>query len=302
MGIQRYRNNPILTKEDVPFKVNSIFNPGAARFNNQYILFCRIEMPSGRSSFVLAFSDDGISYKVDNKPCLSPEDHKDYYKYVEWGIEDARVTKIGEKYYLTYTGYSRYMPLVMIAETEDFKNFKMLQPISEPSNKDCALLPEKIKGYYWKIDRPSAENRRDIWISKSPDLIHWGNCEILSVPLLGTWESDKIGISTTPVKTKQGWLVLYHGVRSFGIGAIYKLGVMLLDLDNPLIVKGRSKEPILSPELNYERIGDVGNVIFSNGWIVENNDVKIYYSGADTNICLATTTVDYLLSICKLEI
>jgi predicted GH43/DUF377 family glycosyl hydrolase len=299
MAIYRYKDNPILVKEDVPFKVNSIFNPGAVKIDGQYLLLCRVEMPSGRSSFVLAFSDDGISFKVEDRLCLSPEDHKNFYKYVEWGIEDPRVIKIEGKYYLTYTGYSRYMPLVIIAETEDFKNYKMLCPISEPSNKDCALFSEKINGYYWKIDRPSAEARRDIWISRSPDLIHWGNHEILSEPLAGSWESDKIGISTPPFKTKEGWLALYHGVRSFGIGTIYKLGVMLLDLEKPWIVKGRSKEPILAPELDYERNGDVGNVVFSNGWIIENNDVKIYYSGADTNICLATTTVDYLLSVCK---
>ena len=299
MGINRYKNNPILVKEDVPFKVNSIFNPGAVKINNRYLLVCRIEMPSGRSSFVLASGNDGISFKVEDKLCLSPDDHKEFFKYVEWGIEDPRITKIEDKYYLTYTGYSRYMPLVVLAETVDFKTYKMLCPISEPSNKDCALFPEMINGYYWKIDRPSADERRDMWISRSPDLVHWGNHEILYEPLSGSWESDKIGISTPPFKTREGWLVLYHGVRSFGIGTIYKLGVMLLDLEKPWLVKGKSNEPILAPDLDYERIGDVGNVVFTNGWIVENDEVKIYYSGADSNICLATTTVDYLLSLCK---
>jgi predicted GH43/DUF377 family glycosyl hydrolase len=299
MSINKYKNNPILTKNDVPFKVNSIFNPGAVKIDNTYLLLCRVEMPSGRSSLVLAKSNDGISFKVDNKPCLTPEDHIEYFKYVEWGIEDARVIKLDGKFYLTYTGYSRFMPLVMIAETDDFKSYKMLHPISLPSNKDCALFPEKISGHYWKIDRPSAENRRDIWISKSPDLVHWGNYRIVSEPSSGSWENDKIGISTPPVKTKEGWLVLYHGVRGFGISSIYKIGVMLLDLEKPWIVKGKSSEPVLYPELDYERTGDVGNVVFSNGWIIENNEVKIYYSGADTNVCLATTTKDYLLSVCK---
>ena len=299
MGINRYENNPILVKEDVPFKVNSIFNPGAVKIDDKYLLVCRVEMPSGRSSFVLAAGNDGISFKVEDKPCLSPDDHKEFFKYVEWGIEDPRVTKIDDKYYLTYTGYSQYMPLVIIAETVDFKNYKLLCPISEPSNKDCALFSEKINGYYWKIDRPSADARRDMWISRSPDLVHWGNHKMLYEPLAGSWESDKIGISTPPFKTNEGWLILYHGVRSFGIGTIYKLGVMLLDLEKPWIVKGKSNNPILAPELDYERIGDVGNVVFTNGWIVENNEVKIYYSGADSNICLATTTIDYLLSVCK---
>lgn len=300
MEICRYNSNPILTKKDVPFKVNSIFNPGAAKIKDKYVLVCRTEMPNGRSSFTLAWSDDGINFKVDSKPCLNSFDHKDFNIYTEWGIEDTRVTKIENNYYLTYTAYSRFMPLVMLSETSDFKDFNILGPISEPSNKDCALFPEKINDNYWKVDRPSAGLRSDMWISSSPDLIHWGNFKLLTEPFYGTWENDKIGNSTPPIRTKEGWLVLYHGVRGFGISSIYKIGVMLLDLEKPWIIKGRSEEPILSPETNYERIGDVGNVVFSNGWILEDNgEIKIYYSGADTNICLATSTIDELLSICK---
>lgn len=300
MGIVRYSENPILTKEDVLFKVNSIFNPGAVKYKDKYILLCRVEMPIGRSSLVIADSIDGYNFKVASKPVLTPEDHKDHFEYVKWGIEDARITQIGDKFYLAYTGYSRHQPLVILTETTDFINFKIHGPISEPSNKDCALFPDKIGGYYWKVDRPTAETRRDIWISRSPDLIHWGGYKILQEPELGTWEQDKIGSSSNPIKTKDGWLMLYHGVRSFGTGSIYKLSVVLLDLEKPWMIKGKSKEPILTPDLDYERIGDVNNVIFSNGWIVEENgNIKIYYSGADSNICLAETNVEYLLSLCK---
>ncbi|MGD1008158.1 MAG: glycoside hydrolase family 130 protein [Ignavibacteriaceae bacterium] len=296
----RYSKNPILTKKDVPFDVNSIFNPGAVKFGNEYLLFCRVEMPNGRSSFVLARSKDGINFEVEPNLCLTPEEHDNFYKYAEWGIEDARVVNIENKYFLTYTGYSKYMPLVLLAETTDFKKYKLHGPISEPSNKDCTIFPEKINGFYWKIDRPSAEQRQNIWVAKSNDLLHWGGYECLAEPAPGTWEADKIGISTTPIKTKDGWLLLYHGVRGFGISSIYKLGVMLLDLQKPWVLKGKCSSPVLAPDLDYERIGDVGNVIFSNGWIAEDNGgIKIYYSGADTNICLATTTIDYLLSLCK---
>jgi len=298
--IKKYKKNPIITKTDVPFKVNSIFNPGAVKYEDKYLLLCRVEMPNGRSSFVLAESDDGYDFTVANKPCLTPEDHKNCYEYVKWGIEDPRIIPIGEKYYLTYTGYSKYEPLVILAETKNFKNFIIHGPITEPSNKDCAIFPEKIDGYYWKVDRPTAGNRNDIWISKSPDLLHWGEYKLLSEPRLGTWEHHKIGASSTPLKTKEGWLLLYHGVRIFGSSMIYKLGVMLLETNNPWIVKGRSKEPIISPEYDYERVGDVGNVTFSNGWIVEKDGkVRIYYSGADINICVATTSISNLLSMCK---
>lgn len=300
MGILRYSSNPVLTKENVPFRVNSIFNAGAVKYKDDYLLLCRIEMPTGRSSFVLARSKDGYSFEVDKKPCLTPEDHKGFYEFVEWGIEDPRITKIKNKYYITYTGYSSYMPLVMLAETEDFKDFDVLGPVTEPSNKDCALFPEKIDGYYWKMDRPSNESRNYIWINKSPDLMHWGDYRFVLGPTPGSWEADKVGGSTPPVRTDKGWLLLYHGVRGFGISNIYKIGALLLDLKNPWKVIGKTKEPIIMPDLDYERVGDVQNVVFTNGWVVEDNGgIKIYYSGADSNICLATTTVDYLLSICK---
>ena len=125
MEVVRYKKNPLLVKDEVPFKVNSVFNPGAIKYKDKYLLLCRVEMPNGRSSFVLAWSDNGINFKVDEKPCLTPDDHKDFYKYVEWGIEDPRITKIENKYYLTYTGYSKYMPLVILAETENFKALKL---------------------------------------------------------------------------------------------------------------------------------------------------------------------------------
>ena len=300
MSLIKFSKNPVLTREDVPFKVNSIFNPGAVKVGKEYLLLCRIELPTGRSSFVIARSNDGYKFKVDNKPCLTPEDHGKYYEYVEWGIEDARIVPFNGKYLITYTGYSKYLPLVMLAETEDFSKFNILGPISEPSNKDCSIFPEKFNGQYLKMDRPSVDNKTYIWLNSSPDLIHWGNYKVLIEPEKGTWEADKIGGSTPPVRTDEGWLFLYHGVRGFGISFMYRVGVMLLDINEPWKVIGKSREPILSPEYDYERTGDVGNVVFTNGWVVEKNgSVKIYYSGADMNICIAETTVSYLVSVCK---
>ena len=300
MIVTRCEQNPILTVQQVPFKVNSIFNPGAVKFNNEYLLLCRAEMPIGRSTLVLARSADGLHFTVDKKPCLTPENHGEFSEYVVWGVEDARIACIGDTYYLTYTGYSKYMPLIMLAETKDFVNFHIHGPISEPSNKDCAFFPEKINGKFWRMDRPSAEKRRDIWMCSSPDLIHWGEYKFVLEPEFGTWEADKIGGSTPPIKTDEGWLVLYHGVRGFGISSIYKLGAMLLDLQEPWKVIRKTIEPILAPVEVYERVGDVNNVIFANGCIPEKNgELKVYYSGADMNICLATVQISDLLAACK---
>jgi len=300
MSIIKYSKNPIITKEMVPFKVNSIFNAGAVKHNDKYLLICRIEMPNGRSSLILAESKNGVDFKVADTPMLTPEDHKECFKYVDWGIEDARVTKINDTYFLVYTGYSKHMPLVILSETKDFKSFIIHGPITEPSNKDAAIFPEKINGSFWKVDRPAAEMVREMWLSNSPDMIHWGNYKCLTGTLPGTWEGDRIGNSSTPFKTKEGWLMLYHAVRGSGISCAYRLGVLLMDLEKPWVINGRSVEPILSPENDYERIGEVLNVTFSNGWIIEDDgSVKIYYSGADTNVCLAETTIDYLLSVCR---
>jgi predicted GH43/DUF377 family glycosyl hydrolase len=298
-GIIKHIKNPILTKESVPFHVNSIFNAGAVKFDNKYLLLCRTEMPNGRSTLTLAESTNGVDFKVADKPCLTPEDHKECFEYVEWGIEDSRITKIDDKYYLTYTGYSKHEPLVILAETTDFKKFTIHGPICEPSNKDCSLFPEKIGGYYWKVDRPSAHNRRDIWLSKSPDLQFWCPYKVVMEPVPGTWESNKIGSSSNPIKTEEGWLMLYHGVKELAFSAIYRIGVVLLDYEKPWITRGRTKIPIIVPDHVFERVGDVGNVVFSNGWIPEpDGEIKIYYSGGDMNICLATTSKDYLLSLC----
>ncbi len=299
-GIERFSGNPIIAYKDVSFTVNSIFNAGAVKAGDEYLLLCRIELPDCRSSFLLARSTDGVHFILEKEPCLTPENHGDWYQYVEWGIEDARITYIDNWYHILYTGYSRFEPTVMLARTKDFKVFEINGTITEPSNKDAVLFPEKIGGYYWKIDRPSAEPRRDMWISQSPDLIHWGQYRFLMEGTNGSWEQNKIGASTPPLKTKKGWLMIYHGVRGFDINSIYRQGVILLDLEKPWQVLAKSRVPFLSPELDYERIGDVPNVVFTTGWIREQNgDIKIYYSGADMNICLAQTSEEYLLSLCE---
>lgn len=304
MIVERFERNPILTAKDVPFKANSLFNAGAVKFNNQYLLICRVELPNGISALVKALSKDGVQFKVEDKFFLTPEDHKQCYEYVQWGIEDVRINPLNGEYYLTYTGYSPNEPVVLLARTRDFEKVEILGLVSEPVNKDAVLFPEKIGGYYWKIDRPAVSPiQGNMWISKSPDLLHWGGYRRLIATRKPWWDADKIGASTPPIKTEKGWLMLYHGVRIIGTSMIYRQGVLLLDLNEPYKVIGRSKEPILSPEEPYERVGDVPNVVFSTGWILEDDgEIKIYYSGADSNICLATTSVEKLLSMCESEV
>ncbi|HHE55677.1 MAG TPA: glycosidase, partial [Caldithrix abyssi] len=149
MIVERSERNPILTTKDVPFKANSLFNAGAIKFNNQYLLICRVEMPNGISALVKAWSKDGIQFKVEDKFFLTAEDHHQFYEYVQWGIEDVRINPLNGEYYLTYTGYSPNEPVVLLARTTDFEKVEILGTISEPVNKDAVLFPEKINGYYW---------------------------------------------------------------------------------------------------------------------------------------------------------
>lgn len=135
-----------------------------------------------------------------------------------------------------------------------------------------------------------------VWISFSPDLIHWGEHRILiRAREGGWWDAGKIGISPPPIHTSEGWIVLYHGIHKTGGGVIYRLGITLLDLDDPTKVLRRSDEWIFGPHERYERNGDVDDVVFPCGWILEGNEIRLYYGGADTCIALATTKLDDLL-------
>ena len=137
------------------------------------------------------------------------------------------------------------------------------------------------------------------WISYSDDLVYWGDSRVVFESRPGYWDAAKVGPGAPPFQTEKGWLLIYHGVKNTSAGPIYRLGVALFDLENPAKLIGRSEEPILSPTEDYERIGDVPNVVFTCGAILEKDgEVKIYYGASDTSICLATAHIDNLLSLC----
>ena len=290
---KRYSDNPILTTKDWPYPVNSVFNCGAILFAGQTLLLVRVEDRTGLSHLTIAKSQDGFTnWKIDSKPSLYPE-QEDYPEEI-WGLEDPRITYIDElnEYYITYTAYSKSGPLVSLAKTKDFMTFDKLGAILPPENKDSAIFPIRIKDQWVLIHRAS---NKHIWIAYSPDLIHWGKHNIiLKARQGGWWDAGKIGLSPPPIRVPEGWLVLYHGVRRSVAGVIYRLGLALFDLENPEKLLRRSEEWIFSPTEDYERVGDVGNVVFPCGWLVENDEVRLYYGGADTSIALATTNLSDL--------
>ena len=261
----------------------------------------RVEDKRGISHLTLARSSNGINnWQIDPQPTImpDPENHPEE----TWGIEDPRITYLEEKkiWAIVYTAFSLGGPLVSLAITQDFKTFKREGPIMPPEDKDAALFPVQISGRWVILHRPtqySLYGGAHIWISFSPDLKYWGEHQILMKARKGGWwDANKIGLSPQPLKTEKGWLILYHGVRTTASGVIYRLGLALLDLYNPLNILARSEEWIFSPQESYELYGDVDKVVFPCGWILEGDTINLYYGGADKCIALATASLSELLT------
>jgi predicted GH43/DUF377 family glycosyl hydrolase len=300
----RHESNPILTYSDWPYPVNSVFNPGATMVNGQYLLLVRVEDRRGFSHLCAARSNNGITdWIIDQKPILDPWPEK--YPEEIWGMEDPRVTWIDDPglWAITYTAYSQAGPLVSLATTPDFHNFERLGPVMPPEDKDAAVFPVKFKGRYAMLHRPVAMfpgAGAHIWISFSPDLKHWGDHQlVMPAKRGGWWDANKIGLAPPPLQTPEGWLILYHGVRQTVSGSIYRLGLALLDLDDPTRVLRRSDRWVFGPDASYEREGDVDGVVFPCGWIAQGDEIKLYYGGADTCVALATGNLSDLLEFVK---
>lgn len=297
--LHRYEGNPLIAREDMPFRCSTVFNGTPVKVGDEYLLLLRVEGQQGYSFFALARSRDGLEFTVDDEPCMLPAREAPWDIWEEHGIEDPRLTVIDGVYYIVYTACGRYGHVIALATTEDFKTYTRIGMISEPGNKDGLLFPEKIDGMYARLDRPIGNGIGSVWISFSPDLLNWGRSQFVFGPRPRYWDTYRIGASAVPIRTKFGWLEIYHGVKMTSSGPIYRAGAIMLDGDDPTKVIGRALAPLLSPREDYERIGDVGNVVFACGAIVEDDgQVKVYYGGADTAICVATGNLDEIIASC----
>jgi len=297
--LHRWERNPIITVLDVPYPCNTVFNCTPVKVNGRYLMILRIEGQQGYSFFALARSGDGLHFELDRQPWMEPAVDEPFHVWEENGIEDPRLTCIEGYYYIMYTAAGRYGHRIALARTEDFCSFERVAMVSGPGNKDGVLFPEKINDLYVRLDRPIAQGIGAIWISYSPDLIHWGASELVFAPRRRFWDSYRIGASAPPIRTDHGWLEIYHGVKMTSAGPIYRIGTAMLDLEDPGKVVGRCLSPILSPREDYERIGDIGNVTFASGAVVEpGGEVRVYYGAADTSICVATASMDELIESC----
>jgi len=316
-------------------RVECLLNPGVFRFNGKIHLLVRVaerpEQKPGKVSFpvmengavrILEFdaddpeldatdprelkykgdgyittlshlrlfsSEDGIRFSDAGLSLFGEGDHEAF------GIEDCRVAAMDDGLFvLTYTAVSKNGYGIGLRTTRDWKTFKHHGMVISPANKDCAVFEERINGKYLCLNRPSGVivGGHYIWLSESPDLSHWGNHRCIARTRPGMWDSERIGCGAAPIKTEQGWLEIYHGCDET---KRYCLGAMLLDLDDPCRVLARSAEPIMEPVEEYEQNGFFGQVVFSNGHVVDGDKLTIYYGASDSVICAAVFSIREIL-------
>jgi len=297
---QRHPGNPILSAADWPYPVNAVFNPAAASANGETVLLARVEDRRGISHLTVARSANGLDgWTIEPEPLLAPHEEPSE----QWGFEDARVVWVDElgRWVITCTAYGPAGPAVFLATTEHFDTVERYGIIRQPEDKNAALLPHRVAGRWILLHRPKTEyggGRGEILLSRSDDLASWSAPEQVLRPRVGAWwDSLRIGIGPPPLRTEHGWLLLYHGVKDTVGGDIYRVGLALLDLNEPARVLRRLAHWIFAPLAPYERTGDVPNVVFPCGLIHDpgSGEVRLYYGAADSSICVATASLSDLL-------
>ena len=316
-GVRRHPRNPILTRADVPdvaprlVDATSVFNPGAIKVGGRYLLALRVQARSRETFLMIADGPDGVSFRV--RPEIVELRGIEKVRERIYHVYDARLTALEGAYYLMVALDMDGGCQLGLARTGDFRTFDFLGIVSDGDIRNGALFPEKIGGRYLRLDRPN-RTRLDggptsgsaIWLSESDDLLRWKPVAPLISGRFHYWD-ELIGSGPPPVKTRQGWLHIYHGVAThFASANIYQAGVLLLDLADPTRVRGRCRGNILEPRETYELVGQVPNVVFPSGMVVERTDadgfalpdseVKIYYGAADTAVGLAVAGVRELVA------
>jgi len=291
---KRYKANPVLSPQDWPYPVNAVFNPGAVMLNGQTLLLVRVEDLRGFSHLTVARSDDGLTnWQIDDQPTLKPNHSLQEEK---WGLEDPRIIWLEEQrqFAITYVSFGEGGPIISLAITKNFRAFARLGGMLPPEDKDACLFPRRFNGRFALIHRPIVRGEAHIWLSLSPDLKHWGDHRMLLKTRQACWDCHRVGLACQPLELEEGWLIIYHGVRITTGGAIYRVGMALLDLNEPWKVLRRGEEWVLGPQADYERIGDVGVVVFPTGATIhkETNQLYLYYGAADSKIALAIANMD----------
>lgn len=297
----RSKFNPIITPDAVK-DANSIFNSAVVAYKGEFRGVFRCDKTDWVPFLYRGKSKDGINWDIDDEP-ISFVNKLEDVPYV-YGY-DPRICEIDGKYYIMWcTGMSNWDPTIGMAWTEDFEEFHQMENAFLPYNRNGSLFPRKINGNYVMLSRPLSSGNMSsgssIYLSQSPDLVYWGKHRFVMGPAKG-WQASKIGAGPIPIETDEGWLLIYHGVRSTCNGLLYMAGCAILDLEKPWKVLYRTQKYILSPREMYERVGDVPNVVFPVSTVCDKDTGRIamYYGCADTVVGLAYTTVDDLIKYTK---
>lgn len=299
---KRYSQNPILTPADLPLNAGYyVFNPGAVKIDGEYILLVDVFHMEGSICFWLARSRNGYDFKFDPQPVKWPEPPS---WWPENGCYDPRITQIGDDFFIMYGSHVNDLGTRLgIVKTRDFTEFEFISIASEINNRNGVLFPEKINGMFCRMERPFGGGEHspcDMWLSYSPDLIHWGQSRPMMQSRSGHFDGLKIGGGSVPIRVDEGWLIIYHGVTTCCSGSIYSLFTAILDADDPTKILNRSKYPVLFPQMPYETTGRVLNVVFTCNSILEPDGmVKIYYGAADSCIGLAEASLKELIASTK---
>lgn len=268
------RSDPLLDAQD----------PRVIRYDGRQYL-------TTMSHFATVVSDDGVSFREDTTlPRIFGQGDQETY-----GIEDCRVARIGDRWWLTFTQVSEHGVGVGLRSTSDWRCFEHHGMILPAHNKDCALFEERIGGWHWALHRPSSPELGGnfIWLASSPDLVHWGFHRCIAHTRPGCWDAARIGAGASPIRTPHGWLCIYHGADA---SHRYCLGALLLDLEQPWRVIARSEAPIMESLAAYEREGFLGNVVFTNGHLVDGDTITLYYGASDTVVCGARLSIRRILA------
>lgn len=298
--IWRSAANP-LTKYRPAAGIHTIYNSAVVPFGRGFIGVFRGEAINGLPALHVGRSEDGFRWEFDPQPmdlsCGQVNSPPSEYAY------DPRICNIDGKYYVTWCN-GNHGPTIGIMETDDFVTFRRRDDAFLPHNRNGVLFPRKINGRYAMLSRPSDNGHTafgEIFFSESPDLTYWGRHRHVMKGDGGWWEDLKIGPGPIPIETFEGWLILYHGVCNTCNGFVYRIGVAILDLEQPWKVLHRGKGHIFGPEKVYETSGFVPNVVFPCSVLrcPDTDRLAIYYGAADTHVALAYAYLDELIEFAK---
>ncbi len=297
----RYSGNPVIPRDLFP-TANSIFNSAVVPFRGRFAGVFRCDDTRRAMQLHVGHSEDGFSWTINPRRIefVSDSDDPEVLRW-EYGY-DPRVCWIEDRYWVQWChGY--HGPSIGLAWTKDFKTFHKVENALLPYNRNGVLFPRKIAGKYVMLNRPSDNGHTpfgDVFLSQSPDMVHWG-CHRHVMSPVGGWQSTKVGAGPTPIETREGWLLIYHGVLTSCNGFVYSAGAALLDLEQPWKVIRRTARYILNPRQIYELAGDVPNVVFPCAALTDppTGRIAVYYGCADTVTGLAFCHVDELIAFIK---